>query len=75
MSSSALAGSRVLQNGTVRSGSGLPGTSEKENVPRAVWNGTVIAESEDTAWSYPSSRAARRIEGRVAFWHGVQVGA
>ncbi|HEX2028489.1 MAG TPA: DUF427 domain-containing protein [Nitriliruptorales bacterium] len=92
-------------------------------MPRAVWNGVVLAESDDTvvvegnhyfpreslnqqyfrksdstsrcfwkgqaryltvevdgrtnpdaAWYYPDpSRAARRIRGRVAFWHGVRI--
>ncbi len=92
-------------------------------MPKAVWNGAVIAESDDTlvvegnhyfpaesverrylvesshhttcpwkgtasyytlevdgarnenaAWYYPEpKRAARRIEGRIAFWHGVEV--
>jgi uncharacterized protein (DUF427 family) len=30
--------------------------------------------NRDAAWYYPSTKdAAKEIEGRVAFWHGVQV--
>jgi uncharacterized protein (DUF427 family) len=32
--------------------------------------------NKDAAWYYPTpSKAAERIEGRVAFWHGVKVEA
>lgn len=46
------------------------------------WKGTasyydVVVDGEinrDAAWYYPSaSQAAKRIEGYVAFWHGVRV--
>jgi uncharacterized protein (DUF427 family) len=49
---------------------------------RCVWKGvasyyTVVVdgqENQDAAWYYPDpSRAAVRITGRVAFWHGVRV--
>jgi thioredoxin 1 len=38
---------------------------------RATWNGATLA---DAAWYYPSpSVAARKVEGRIAFWRGVQI--
>ncbi|MDX6212032.1 MAG: hypothetical protein QOF82_1119 [Frankiales bacterium] len=46
------------------------------------WKGTasyysVVVDGEtnkDAAWHYPTpTMAARRITGRVAFWHGVEV--
>ena len=40
-------------------------------MPRAVWNGTVLAESDDTV--VVEKRRAARIRDRVAFWHGVEV--
>lgn len=54
---------------------------------RAVWNGEVIADSDDTVvvegnhyfpmdavWTYPTPmRAAAQITDRVAFWKGVDV--
>lgn len=100
-------------------------TRRSDTVPQAVWNGEIIADSEDTtvvegnhyfppdsvdgrylrdsdhtsvcpwkgtaryrdvvvdgqvndnaAWCYPEpSEAAAQIEGRIAFWHGVEVRA
>jgi uncharacterized protein (DUF427 family) len=49
---------------------------------RCAWKGTASyytvvvdgKENRDAAWYYPDpSRAAARIAGRVAFWHGVRV--
>ena len=49
---------------------------------KAIWNNTVIAESDDTvvvenkdaAWYYPEvSELAKGIKGRVAFWKGVKI--
>ena len=53
-------------------------------MPKATWNGTVLAETveheidgkrnENAAW-YCSEQmeAASNIAGHVAFWHGVEV--
>jgi uncharacterized protein (DUF427 family) len=55
---------------------------ERPTHTRCVWKGvasyyTVVVdgqENQDAAWYYPDpSRAAARITGRVAFWHGVRV--
>ena len=52
---------------------------------KATWNGTLIAESDDTvvvdgqtnadaAWYYPTPKdAAKQIQDRIAFWKGVKV--
>ncbi|MHB8576578.1 MAG: hypothetical protein ACYDCQ_14745 [Dehalococcoidia bacterium] len=42
-------------------------------MPRAIWNGIVIAES--AAWYYPDTivDTAKRVENYVAFWKGVTV--
>lgn len=51
---------------------------------RAIWNDTVLAESDDTvvegnpavAWHYPTPKpAAAEIAGRVGRWRGVHVDA
>jgi len=53
-------------------------------MPRAVWKGAVLAESDETvvdgktnpdaAWYYARpSIVVRRIAGHVAFWQGVRV--
>jgi len=50
-------------------------------MPKAVWNGTVIAETKKfkkvnkgAAWSYPNPKpAAKNIKGYIAFWRGVEV--
>ena len=57
-------------------------------MPRAIWNGQMLAESDDTlvvegnqtnhdaAWYYPEPQpAAAAIRDRVAFWKGVRVEA
>ncbi len=55
---------------------------DSETTSRCPWKGQasylhVVVDGDvnrDAAWYYPDpSRAARRIEGRVAFWRGVQV--
>jgi uncharacterized protein (DUF427 family) len=56
-------------------------------MPRASWNGTVIADAgddavvivdgsvnRDAAWYYPKTlRDAKHVEAFVAFWNGVAV--
>ena len=50
---------------------------------KAIWNNTVLAESDDivtvegnAVWYYPEPKAAAaEIRDRVAFWKGVQVTA
>ncbi len=54
-------------------------------MPKAIWSGAVIAESDHTikvegktnpdgAWYYPAPfPAAAEIKDHVAFWHGVRV--
>jgi len=54
-------------------------------MPRAIWNGAVLAESDqgvvvdgqinrDAAWYYAEpSEAAKPIKDHVAFWRGVKV--
>lgn len=53
-----------------------------ETHTRCPWKGTASyhtlvvdgKQNVDAAWFYPDpSQAARRIEGRIAFWHGVEV--
>jgi len=53
-----------------------------DHTSRCPWKGkasylTVEVDGQvnrDAAWYYPDpSRAARKIKGRVAFWHGVKV--
>lgn len=55
---------------------------ESDSTSRCPWKGQahylhVIVDGEvnrDAAWYYPDpSRAARGIEGRVAFWRGVRI--
>jgi uncharacterized protein (DUF427 family) len=41
---------------------------------KAIWNDTVIAESNDAVWFYADPKPqAEEIRGRVAFWKGVKV--
>ena len=49
-------------------------------MPKATWNGAVIAEAEgdevnkDAAWYYPVTKpAAENVAGYIAFWKGVSV--
>lgn len=41
---------------------------------KAIWNNTVIAESDDTVWYYPDPKPeAGMVRGRVAFGNAVKV--
>ena len=40
---------------------------------KAIWNGAVLAESDDTVMAEGNHCWVRRIKGRVAFSNGVQV--
>lgn len=55
---------------------------DSDHTSRCFWKGTaryqdVVVDGEvnpNAAWSYPDpSRAARKISGYYAFWHGVRV--